>query len=191
MIDYFIQLDQQLFLWIQQHCHSNLLDQVMPWLREKKNWYPLYLLIVMFLTIKFRWAGLRMVGIAILCFVLSDAISSHVAKPLFERLRPCEEPMIAKQFKPLIDCNNRGYSFTSSHAANHFAIAVALSMFFYSRRKWMLLLGLFWAGSISLAQVYVGVHYPLDIAAGACLGITISIFAHAIIKRYFKKYFSH
>jgi undecaprenyl-diphosphatase len=31
-------------------------------------------------------------------------------------------------------------------------------------------MGLLWAASISFAQVYVGVHYPIDILAGAMLG---------------------
>jgi len=30
-----------------------------------------------------------------------------------------------------------------------------------------------WAGIISYAQIYVGVHYPLDVLAGALLGLMI------------------
>jgi undecaprenyl-diphosphatase len=60
-------------------------------------------------------------------------------------------------------------SFTSSHATNHFAIA----MFVYQMFKkisplWAI--SFLWAGLISYAQVYVGVHYPLDIIGGALLG---------------------
>ena len=60
-------------------------------------------------------------------------------------------------------------SFTSSHATNHFAIA----MFVYQMCKklsplWAI--SFLWAGLISYAQVYVGVHYPLDIIGGALLG---------------------
>jgi len=72
----------------------------------------------------------------------------------------------------LVHCG-RAYSFTSSHAANHFAIAVFISLtlgLLYSWIKWPLLL---WAGSIAYGQVYVGVHYPLDVIVGSLVGIII------------------
>lgn len=189
MIAYIVHLDQLLFLWIQSHCHTQLLDIIMPWLREKSNWYPLYISIVFVLIYKYRLTGLRMTLVALICFGLSELLSSHTAKPLFQRLRPCADPEISQQFTPLVDCTNKGFSFTSSHAANHFAVALALSLFFFKNKKWLLVVGVLWAGSISLAQVYVGVHYPLDIAAGACIGISISTLVHSIINRYFAKYF--
>ena len=43
-------------------------------------------------------------------------------------------------------------------------------MMFYPKWKLILPIGLLWAASISFAQVYVGVHYPVDILAGAMLG---------------------
>ena len=30
-----------------------------------------------------------------------------------------------------------------------------------------------WAGSISYAQMYVGVHYPVDIICGAAVGLLV------------------
>lgn len=67
----------------------------------------------------------------------------------------------------------RSYSFTSSHATNHFALAVYI--FFtlggYLRLfRWPILA---WAAIVSFAQIYVGVHFPLDIIFGAFLGILI------------------
>jgi undecaprenyl-diphosphatase len=63
-----------------------------------------------------------------------------------------------------------GYSFISNHAANHFGMAF---FFFISFRpvigRWVWL-ALVWAPLIAFAQVYVGVHYPLDVIAGAILG---------------------
>ena len=66
------------------------------------------------------------------------------------------------------NCGMNG-SFTSSHATNHFAIA----MFLYhtlknTSRLWSL--AFLWAAIISYSQVYVGVHYPLDILGGALIG---------------------
>jgi undecaprenyl-diphosphatase len=65
------------------------------------------------------------------------------------------------------------YSFISNHAANHFALAsFAFLTFRGIFKKWMCL-AYAWAFFIAYAQVYVGVHYPLDVLGGAVLGITI------------------
>jgi undecaprenyl-diphosphatase len=64
-------------------------------------------------------------------------------------------------------------SFTSSHAANHFAMATYLySTLKEKQGKWPLVF-FFWAFIISYAQVYVGVHYPIDVTCGALIGILI------------------
>jgi undecaprenyl-diphosphatase len=46
-------------------------------------------------------------------------------------------------------------------------------MLFYKRWKWILFWGVLWAGSICFAQVYVGVHYPIDVICGALYGTLI------------------
>jgi len=191
MVEYLIHLDQQIFLWIQHHCHTAFLDTLLPLMRNKETWYPLYILVIIILVYKFRKVGFRMVLVGVFCFLISDLLSSQIAKPLFKRLRPCADPVISQQFTPTIKCGNRGYSFTSSHAANHFAVALGLSLFFYNTKKWLLLTGIMWAGIISLSQVYVGVHYPLDILGGAFIGITVSLSFHILINKYFTKKFMH
>jgi membrane-associated phospholipid phosphatase len=37
-----------------------------------------------------------------------------------------------------------------------------------------------WAAAICYAQVYVGVHYPIDVIGGCLLGITIAMFTSII-----------
>lgn len=71
-----------------------------------------------------------------------------------------------------VNCGS-GFSFPSAHAANHFCLAAfLLSIFGYFLGRWKYMWWL-WAILISLAQVYVGVHYPLDILGGAILGIIV------------------
>jgi membrane-associated phospholipid phosphatase len=69
-------------------------------------------------------------------------------------------------------CGSNG-SFTSSHAANHFGLA----MFFYITAKHIspkyCFLFFIWAAIISMSQVYAGVHYPTDIIGGAMLGMVV------------------
>ncbi|HRH59325.1 MAG TPA: phosphatase PAP2 family protein, partial [Chitinophagaceae bacterium] len=50
-------------------------------------------------------------------------------------------------------------------------------------KRWSYLF-FFWAATISYGQVYVGIHYPLDIACGAILGSIIGIITAKIFNRY-------
>jgi undecaprenyl-diphosphatase len=52
-------------------------------------------------------------------------------------------------------------------------MATIMSLIF-SKHKWVFPVTFFWAATVSIAQVYVGVHYPLDITGGALLGMAIS-----------------
>jgi membrane-associated phospholipid phosphatase len=59
-------------------------------------------------------------------------------------------------------------SFPSGHAASTFATATALSMAY---PKWYIITPAFlWAGTVSYSRMYLGVHYPTDVAAGIALG---------------------
>jgi undecaprenyl-diphosphatase len=60
-------------------------------------------------------------------------------------------------------------SFTSSHATNHFAIATFIYQTMKKISSWWGI-AFIWAGLISYAQVYVGVHYPFDVLGGALIG---------------------
>ena len=68
-----------------------------------------------------------------------------------------------------------GYSFVSNHAANHFGMGTFFFITFRHILKNWVWLGLFWAGLIAYAQVYVGVHYPMDVFAGGLLGLAFGI----------------
>jgi len=60
------------------------------------------------------------------------------------------------------------YSFPSGHTSSAFATASALSMAY---SKWYVIApSLLWASSVGYSRMYLGVHYPSDVAAGAALG---------------------
>lgn len=173
MMNQLLTYDQHLFKIINQQWSNVFFDWLMPWLRNSEMWYPLYLFLILFVLINFKQTGWWWLLFAVSTIVLCDFVSSKIIKENIIRLRPCNEPGIASWVHILVGYRPQSSSFTSSHATNHFGMA----MFFYLTLKerfdkWPVVF-FFWAFSISFAQVYVGVHYPLDIICGGIIGILI------------------
>ena len=83
--------------------------------------------------------------------------------------------LLVKRPRPFISNINivpvyraQGFSFPSGHASSSFSTATALSIAY---PKWYVIGPAFlWAGTISYSRMYLGEHYPTDVAAGAFLG---------------------
>lgn len=174
MIDQLVQFDRDLFFAINNGLSNGFFDWLMPILRNRYTWVLLYIFIIVFSIKNYGKQGFIMILFLVMTFGISDFISSSVIKPNVQRLRPCNETEIKTKVNNLVDCGT-GYSFPSSHATNHFGIAVFLIMMFYHKRKIILPIGILWAASISFAQIYVGVHYPIDILTGGLLGSSIGL----------------
>lgn len=179
MNDFLTQLiakDHALFYSINGKWTNPLLDSVMPWVRHSNNWIPLYVVLLSFIIYKWGKKSWKWLVLIALNVTLTDQISSHLFKPFFHRLRPCADPELMQQSRLLLDHCSGGFSFTSSHAANHFGIAVFLVVTLQPLLKNFRYIFLVWAALIAYAQVYVGVHFPLDILAGALIGIIVGYF---------------
>ncbi len=175
LLDKLIKTDQELFLLLNTVYTNPVLDSVFPWFREGNTWMPLYLFIIVMALVNFRQKAFAFILFAVLTIVLTDQISSSLVKPFFERPRPCSDPFLMNQVRLLLNGCSGGYSFTSSHATNHFGFAVYIFLTLGNIiGKWKYAF-LIWAAAISYGQIYVGVHYPLDIFFGAILGAVIGI----------------
>ena len=168
-----IHFDQQLFFFINNKCHVAWINDVMPYWRSMYLWIPLYVFFITFIVEKYGKNGWIYLLALALTVTISDTVSSKIIKKSVQRTRPCNDiSRLLEQgheVKLLVPCGS-GYSFPSSHATNHFAVAVFVIFTFAAHKKWLKWGLIIWASSIALGQVYVGVHYPLDVLFGGILG---------------------
>jgi undecaprenyl-diphosphatase len=169
-------LDQFLFHSINGLSFPEWLETFFILARKGSTWIPLYVVLFIWLLVRYRYKGLFIALFAMVCSGFTDFTNSKLLKTAFNRPRPCQT-MDPDTIHLRIACGS-GKSLPSSHAANHMAFA----MFFYlifrseSRSGWVYFL-FPWAALIGFSQVFVGVHYPFDILAGFLYGVlTASVF---------------
>ena len=167
------QFDYFLFSKINGEWHNSFFDSVIPFIRESYLWIPFYFFLILFTTINFKIKGWYWVLFFILNAMLSDFVSSTLIKDNFFRLRPCHDPSLADKVRFLVSYCPVSSSFTSSHAANHFAATMFIFTTFKKAVKPLMGFSFFVGIFISYAQVYVGVHFPLDIFCGAIVGLIL------------------
>ncbi|MBR2320447.1 MAG: phosphatase PAP2 family protein [Clostridia bacterium] len=160
--------------WIREHLTNPFLDTVMPYIsslaRHGEFWILVALILVCFK--KTRKAGVAM-GIAMAAGYL---IGNMGMKNLFARTRPYDVTEVQLLVAKLHD-----FSFPSGHTLVSFEAATAL--WFY-HRKWGVAAFVL-AALIGLSRLYLFVHYPTDVLAGAVLGIGIGLAACFVTNRLF------
>jgi membrane-associated phospholipid phosphatase len=175
--------DHVTWYYMNTQWHNSVLDAVLPFFRNQWTWVPLYFFLAMYMPAKYGRQGLKWCGLFVIAFALSDQVSAHLLKPIFHRLRPCNNPYLADIVHIIVPCGG-GYSFPSSHASNHFTIGLFAASTLGKQVKWMWPAGIIWAVIVSFSQVYVGVHFPLDVTCGALLGTGIGLSMGRIFNLY-------
>jgi membrane-associated phospholipid phosphatase len=76
-------------------------------------------------------------------------------------------------------------SFPSGHTSNAFAIATSLSLAY---PKWYIIVPTYtWASAVGYSRMYLGVHYPSDVLAGAVVGAGSAWLTYEVNKKLHKK----
>lgn len=94
--------------------------------------------------------------------VISQVIS-FATKAIVNRERPAEHDPTLIALR-----NAKSGSFPSGHTSIAFATATSLA---FISHKWYIIVPAFgWASLVGYSRLYLGVHYPTDVIAGAILG---------------------
>lgn len=163
--------DQRLMTLLNQTWTNKGFDYFMPWITDlfRKDWVVFIVLPIAVLVwcIAQKKRALIVLTQLILALGLSDGITFRILKQSVER----ERPFVTTPATVLRTTVHYGYSFPSNHAANSFCAAVLLGLHYPFLKPYLLIL----ASLISYSRVYVGVHFPSDVIAGALVGWFVAV----------------
>ena len=157
-----------------QEIRSPLMDQVMPAVTFLGNggWFWIVCGVILAAI-----PDTRKIGFCVLLSLLAGLILGNgIIKNLAARQRPC---WLDPSVRLLIE-TPKDYSFPSGHTLASFEAAVSILL--YRRRLGTAALIL--ACLIGFSRLYLFVHFPTDVAAGAALGTAIALIVHWAAERF-------
>jgi undecaprenyl-diphosphatase len=178
-------LEVEVFRFLNDTIKNPVLDVVLPFVTDFKRWR--FFALAVWVALLFwggrrgRWAALLLIPLV----AASDQATSGLIKPLVARVRPCEvlgdinfwyqgERWIRTPAEAVGGIKT-SFGFPSSHAANLTASMLFLSLIF---RRGAPLVFLGFAFLVSLSRIYIGVHWPTDVLAGAAIGALLAVPAY-------------
>jgi len=181
-----VRLDKTVFTWINTGLSNPVLDFIMPWISHLGDSSLIWLWIVI-ITLLTGWQQVRhskepikprvlIRAMTLFCLYLALIFGINAGiynglKEFFHRSRPyVQQTTILRPSPAIASVLSDNRSFPSGHACNAFMMAVILAQQF--RRKRYVFYGL--AAMVAFSRVYLGVHYPGDVMAGACLGFAVT-----------------
>jgi membrane-associated phospholipid phosphatase len=148
-----------------------VLDRLLVAITQAATYSRLWLLFAGVLAACGGRDGRRAAGKGVVAIGVAAAVANGPAKLLARRARP-----IPSSGPALIDMP-RSTSFPSGHSASAFAFATGACRELPALAPLLVPL----AGTVAYSRVYVGVHYPSDVTAGAAIGIGAGLIAGRII----------
>ncbi len=117
----------------------------------------------------------EIVGSALVELVISEGL-----KYAINRERPGDKyPTIIFPYNH----STHNYSFPSGHSSLAFSVAASFSLEY---KKWYITAPAYiWATTVGYSRIYLGVHYPSDVLAGAVIGIGSAYLSSWLNRRFF------
>lgn len=177
------EIDWQLYYLINQTLKNPFFDKWMPIITDIDNWMWILALGLIALFIFGGKKGKAACIILVAAVLIADNLNSYVLKPFFGRVRP---NVIIGDFT-----GTPSPSFPSNHAVNVYTMAMVMT--WYYKKFWTI----WFSGAciVGYSRVYIGVHYPFDIAGGAVVGITCALciiwlgnYIERMIRRFYVRY---
>ena len=177
-----METDQTVFLYL-NGLYTSFGDYFMSSFSGKVIWAPMYASVLYVLLKNADWKVALYCLIAIvLTITFADQACATFIRPAVARLRPCSPDTPISELVHLVYGKRSGsFSFPSCHAANSFGLAFMLMYLF--RNRWLTAFILIWAVINSYSRIYLGVHYPTDLLAGAIVGATGATLMYLLLRK--------
>lgn len=164
-------IDRGIMRQIDSHMSCRFMDKFMPFMTMLGDLGTVWLVTAIFLLFmkRFRFYGVSVIAAVCICAFLCDVI----IKPIVRRLRP----FVKNAELQLLIRTPGGYSFPSGHTSSSIGAAYVL----FKMNRWVGLVGFIIAALIALSRMYLHVHYPTDVLAGALIGIVCAAVVFRLI----------
>lgn len=179
-------IDFQVLQWF-NGSNNVILDQLAMVLTSGVTWIPLY--VVLFIVVMRNNETMMQIGLvvgsAFLCILFADGFADGIIKPLAERWRPSNDPLVKYSVQVVDNLRMKDYSFCSAHAANTMSLAVFFSLLIRSRMVTVTMV--VWSLVNCWTRLYLGVHYPLDVLTGIVLGGVVGFLVYLFYHRMYRR----
>ena len=176
MLEVIQTVDETILLWIQETVRQGWLNPLVEFYTTLGNGGLLWIVLSLALLC---WRPTRKVGAAALLALLLGALCTNVVlKNLVQRPRPYTA---VEGLVPLLTSGDPN-SFPSGHTCAAFAAGLAWAGTCSAR--WARVAAVVSAVCMGLSRLYVGVHYPSDVLAGALVGSLAALAALALARRW-------
>lgn len=176
-------MDKTLLLWLNQEWAHPWLDIIFAWVSDRVSFaLPLALLLLGVLVWRFGRRGLWLWSLLVVVVGVADAVG-NVLKHLIAQARPCYDIYEYMRHDLAARCGANLTGMPSNHALNFFTAAMLLAVITRCR---VVAVSLFAAAlMVALSRVYLGKHYPSQVAVSAVLGVGWGYAAAWLALKYF------
>ena len=172
-------IDFSILFWIQENIRCAFLDVVLPFFSTICNNGEIWIAcgIVLLFFKKYRRYGFFL----LLALLLGSLIGNEIIKPIVARVRPCNSISMLPEMLVSVP---KSFSFPSGHTVSS---AVGATVLTRANKKFAFA-AIPVAILIAFSRLYVFVHFPTDVLAGALLGFAIGFICVTFGNKLFDKY---